>query len=74
MLGYEQFNLEMSHKIIPVIIIGGGACGLALSNFLSNHGVEHILFERRDNINGLPKAHYLNQRTMEIFLSMERRR
>lgn len=67
MLGYEQFNLDMSDKVIPVIIIGGGACGLALSNFLSNYGVEHVLFERRDNVNGLPKAHYLNQRTMEIF-------
>jgi len=57
----------MEDKVVPIIIVGGGACGLSMSNFLSNYGVEHILFERREKTSGLPKAHYLNQRTMEIF-------
>jgi 2,4-dichlorophenol 6-monooxygenase len=51
----------------PVLIVGGGGCGLSASIFLSNLGVEHLLVERRDTTSHLPKAHYLNQRTMEVF-------
>jgi 2,4-dichlorophenol 6-monooxygenase len=52
---------------VPVIIIGGGGCGLSLSIFLSDQGVEHFLFEKHQSTSILPKAHYLNQRTMEVF-------
>jgi 2,4-dichlorophenol 6-monooxygenase len=52
---------------IPVVIIGGGGCGLTLSSFLSNYGIDHVLIERHTGTSVLPKAHYLNQRTMEIF-------
>jgi 2,4-dichlorophenol 6-monooxygenase len=31
----------------PVLIVGGGGCGLSASIFLSNLGVEHLLVERR---------------------------
>src|SRR3954465_9042379 len=51
----------------PVLIIGGGGCGLTLSSFLSDYGIEHVLFEKHTSTSILPKAHYLNQRTMEIF-------
>jgi 2,4-dichlorophenol 6-monooxygenase len=51
----------------PVLIVGGGGCGLSTSIFLSDLGVEHLLVERRDTTSHLPKAHYLNQRTMEVF-------
>jgi 2,4-dichlorophenol 6-monooxygenase len=50
-----------------VLIIGGGACGLSLSIFLSDHGINHFLFEKHPRTSILPKAHYINQRTMEIF-------
>lgn len=49
-----------------VVIVGGGGCGLTLSSFLSNYGIEHVLLERHTGTSILPKAHYLNQRTMEI--------
>lgn len=52
---------------IPVVIVGGGGCGLSLSCFLSNYGIEHVLLEKHHTTSILPKAHYLNQRTMEIF-------
>lgn len=52
---------------VPVIIIGGGGCGLTLSSFLSDYGIDHFLFERHQGTSIVPKAHYLNQRTMEIF-------
>lgn len=53
---------------VEVAIIGGGASGLALSIFLSNYNVKHVLFQKHATTSLLPKAHYLNQRTMEIFL------
>jgi 2,4-dichlorophenol 6-monooxygenase len=52
---------------VPVLIVGGGGCGLSSSIFLSNLGVEHLLVERHPSTSNLPKAHYLNQHTMEIF-------
>ncbi|MBA8826206.1 2,4-dichlorophenol 6-monooxygenase [Saccharopolyspora lacisalsi] len=56
----------MSDSEVPVLIVGGGGCGLAASVFLSDMGVEHLLVERRESTSVLPRAHYLNQRTMEI--------
>ena len=52
---------------VPVLIVGGGAAGLCTSIFLSSAGVEHLLVERHVGTSQLPKAHYVNQRTMEIF-------
>ena len=51
---------------VPVLIVGGGGCGLAAAIFLSDHGVDHLLVERHADTSKLPKAHYLNQRTMEV--------
>jgi 2,4-dichlorophenol 6-monooxygenase len=50
----------------PVLVVGGGGCGLASSIFLSEHRVGHLLIERHPGTSNLPKAHYLNQRTMEV--------
>jgi 2,4-dichlorophenol 6-monooxygenase len=52
---------------VPVLVVGGGGCGLSASVFLSDHGVGHLLVERHAGTSALPKAHYLNQRTTEIF-------
>ena len=52
---------------VPVLVVGGGGCGLTASVFLSDLGVEHLLVERRESTSVLPRAHYLNQRTMEVF-------
>lgn len=57
----------MADLEVPVLIVGGGGCGLSASIFLSNLGVEHLLVERHPSTSNLPKAHYLNQRTMEVF-------
>ena len=51
----------------PVLICGGGGAGLSLSVFLSAQGIASILVERHETTSNLPKAHYMNQRTMEIF-------
>ncbi|WP_099024914.1 FAD-dependent monooxygenase [Mycolicibacterium palauense] len=52
---------------VPVLIVGGGACGLTSSILLSDLGVRHVLIERHPGTSILPKAHYLSQRTMEIY-------
>jgi 2,4-dichlorophenol 6-monooxygenase len=57
----------MEETEVPVLIVGGGGCGLSASIFLSDHGVGHMLVERHADTSILPKAHYVNQRTMEIF-------
>ncbi|CQD06772.1 FAD-binding monooxygenase [Mycobacterium europaeum] len=52
---------------IPVLIVGGGASGLMTSIILSCYEIDHILVERHEGTSILPKAHYLNQRAMELF-------
>ena len=57
----------MSVLEVPVLVVGAGGCGLSSSIFLSDAGVDHLVIERHESTSNLPKAHYLNQRTMEIF-------
>jgi 2,4-dichlorophenol 6-monooxygenase len=52
---------------IPVLIVGGGGAGLTASILLSRLGIESLLVSRYPETSRLPKAHILNQRTMEIF-------
>lgn len=52
---------------VPMVVVGRGGCGLAMSAFLSDYGVDHYLFERHSGTSILPKAHYPNSRTMETF-------
>ena len=56
----------MKELQVPVLIVGGGGCGLATSIFLSNLGVPSLLIERHLQQSPMPKARYLNQRTMEV--------
>jgi 2,4-dichlorophenol 6-monooxygenase len=51
---------------VPVLIVGGGGCGLASSLFLSRQGVRNLLVERHPAPGRLPKARYISQRTMEL--------
>lgn len=58
---------KMTHVEVPILIVGGGGCGLSSSIFLSDFGIEHLLVERHPGTSNAPKASYLNQRTLEIF-------
>jgi 2,4-dichlorophenol 6-monooxygenase len=51
---------------VDVLIVGGGGAGLTASMLLSKHGVDHLLVSALPTTSILPKAHVLNQRTMEI--------
>jgi 2-polyprenyl-6-methoxyphenol hydroxylase-like FAD-dependent oxidoreductase len=52
----------------PVVIVGGGPCGLLMSLYLSKYRVPSTLFDRQtpDERFRHPQAHFLNTRTMEI--------
>ncbi len=52
---------------VPVLIVGGGGAGLTASMLLSQLGVESLLVSALPTTSILPKAHVLNQRSMEIF-------
>ena len=51
---------------VPVLIVGAGPAGLALSVALSRHGVEHLVVERHRGTAHTPRAHIIDQRTVEI--------
>jgi 2,4-dichlorophenol 6-monooxygenase len=57
----------MADHTTEVLIAGGGPVGLTASILLADLGIDSIVVERRDGNSKLPKAHYLNCRTMEIF-------
>lgn len=56
----------MDSTEVDVLVVGAGGCGLNLSIFLADAGVDFLTVERNTELSRLPKAHYLNQRTMEI--------
>src|SRR5260370_34012406 len=51
----------------PVLIVGAGPAGLALSGDLARYGVGHLVVERHRGTAHTPRAHIINQRTIEIF-------
>jgi 2,4-dichlorophenol 6-monooxygenase len=50
-----------------VLVVGAGGSGLTATILLGNLGIDTLTIERHPSTSHLPKAHYLNQRTMEIF-------
>ncbi|KAJ7535971.1 hypothetical protein O6H91_12G052100 [Diphasiastrum complanatum] len=54
-------------KKAPVIIVGAGPVGLTLAILLTKLGVRTILLEKKLKLTDHPQAHFLNNRTMEIF-------
>lgn len=50
-----------------VLVVGAGGAGLAATIFLDGLGVETVTIERHPSTSHLPKAHYINQRSMEVF-------
>src|SRR5258708_12560140 len=52
---------------VPVLIVGAGPAGLALSVALSRYGMGHLVVERHRGTAHTPRAHIINQRTIQIF-------
>ncbi len=57
----------MSDINVPVLIVGGGGAGLTASMLLSSYGIDSLLVSRYPGTSHLPKAHVLQQRTMEVY-------
>lgn len=57
---------ETADVDVPVLIVGGGGAGLTCSMLLARLGIESLLVSSLPTTSILPKAHVLNQRTMEI--------
>ena len=58
--------VESAEERVSVLIVGGGGAGLTASMLLARQGVEHLLVSARPETSDLPKAHVLNQRSMEV--------
>ncbi|MEA2178814.1 MAG: 2,4-dichlorophenol 6-monooxygenase, partial [Solirubrobacteraceae bacterium] len=56
----------MSDVTTPVLVVGAGPAGLATSLSLSRLGVPHLLVEKHPGTAHSPRAHIVNQRTVEI--------
>lgn len=52
---------------VPVLIVGAGGAGLTASMLLSDLGVETLTISNAPSTSVLPKAHVLQQRSMEIY-------
>ncbi|MCW2903793.1 MAG: tfdB [Streptosporangiaceae bacterium] len=52
---------------VPVLIVGAGPAGLTLSLSLSRYGVPHMIIDKHPGTAHTPRAHIINQRTMEIY-------
>ncbi len=63
-MGSETSNTSVTN--VDVLVIGGGGAGLTASMLLSKLGVDHLLVSALPTTSILPKAHVLNQKTMEI--------
>lgn len=55
---------------VPVLIVGGGVAGLTCSMLLARLGVKARLVTYFPGTSPQPKAHIINQRTMEIFTEL----
>ena len=57
----------MHDESVPVLIVGGSLVGLSASVFLSRHGVQSLLVERRatTSMSRFPRAWGFNPRTVE---------
>ncbi|MEV0071645.1 FAD-dependent monooxygenase [Amycolatopsis sp. NPDC050768] len=51
---------------VPVLVVGAGPAGLTTALALSRYGVGHLVAERHAGTAHTPRAHIVNQRTVEI--------
>jgi 2,4-dichlorophenol 6-monooxygenase len=55
---------------IPVLIVGAGPAGLTLALALARYGVGALTVEKHPSTAHTPRAHIINQRTVEVFRAL----
>ena len=55
---------------VPVLIVGAGPAGLTLALTLARYGVPTLTIEKHPSTAHTPRAHIVNQRTVEIFRTL----
>ena len=55
---------------VPVLIVGAGPAGLTLALALARYGVPTLTVEKHPSTAHTPRAHIINQRTVEIFRAL----
>ena len=55
---------------VPVLIVGAGPAGLTLALALARYGVGALTVEKHPSTAHTPRAHIINQRTVEIFRAL----
>lgn len=60
-------KMSMTHKHVPVLIVGGGLSGLTSALFLARHNIDYLLIEKHAGTAMHPKAGGITFRTMELF-------
>uniref|UniRef100_I1NUD0 FAD-binding domain-containing protein n=1 Tax=Oryza glaberrima TaxID=4538 RepID=I1NUD0_ORYGL len=56
---------------LPVVIVGAGPVGLVLSFLLTKFGIKCAVLEKNVEFTRHPRAHFINNRTMEIFRKLD---
>ncbi|ERN13654.1 hypothetical protein AMTR_s00049p00109360 [Amborella trichopoda] len=64
-------SIAKSNETLPVLIIGAGPVGLVLSFLLTKLGVKCAVLEKNMTFSQHPQAHFINNRTMEIFRKLD---
>ncbi|XVF85191.1 hypothetical protein PTKIN_Ptkin17bG0098600 [Pterospermum kingtungense] len=63
--------LNSNDSVLPVLIVGAGPVGLVLSILLTKFGVKCTVLEKNKGFSRHPQAHFINNRTMEVFRKMD---
>ncbi|KAL3501049.1 hypothetical protein ACH5RR_035498 [Cinchona calisaya] len=64
-------NIGKDDSILPVLIVGAGPVGLALSILLTKLGVKCAILEKNTTFSRHPQAHFINNRSMEVFRKLD---
>lgn len=59
-------KLEEDRVDVDVLVVGGGSAGLTAFLLLRRYGVDALLLNARSETSNYPKAHIVNQRSMQI--------
>ncbi|XP_057840038.2 uncharacterized protein LOC131049948 isoform X2 [Cryptomeria japonica] len=64
-------SLASAEEHVPVLIVGAGPVGLVLSLLLTKLGVKCAVIEKSQQFKQHPQAHFINNRTMEVFRKLD---